>query len=74
MTIRPAAWSARQAGRAELWRLALVQALAAHSGAAAAVGLRSSISFNTRGLRLMVSGYGGRAPELLLLLLRKAGC
>ena len=60
-----------QAARAELWRLTLLQALAEQSALAARGGLKCDVSFNTRGMRLMVSGYSQRVPSLMALLLSR---
>ena len=55
---RPTTATPRQAARAELWRLTLLQSLADVSGPAARAGLKCDVSFNTGGMRLLVSGYG----------------
>ena len=56
---------------AELWRLTLLQAIAETSAAAARAGLKCEVSFNTKGMRLLVTGYAQKAPRLLILLLRR---
>lgn len=68
---RPAMGGERQGAWAELWRLTLCQAAAREMVAAARAGLRSDVSFNARGVRLIVSGYGQRLPSLLIALLRR---
>merc|ERR1740123_613397 len=67
----PAAAKKRQAARAELWRWTLLEALAEEAEGAARAGLRWDLSFNTRGLRLLVSGYAPRASLLFLDVLRR---
>ena len=67
---RPAAAGPRQQARGELWRLTLLQALAP-TAAAAAAGLKLDVSYNTRGLRLVVSGFSQKLPQFLLFVLRR---
>jgi len=69
---RPAAAGPRQQARGELWRLTLLQALAPTAAAAAAAGLKLDVSYNGRGLRLVVSGYAQKLPQFLLFALRRA--
>ena len=68
---RPAAAGPRQQARGELWRLTLLQALAPTAAAAAAAGLKLDVSYNARGLRLVVSGFAQKLPQLLLFALRR---
>ena len=68
---RPAAAGPRQQARGELWRLTLLQALAPTAAAAAAAGLKLDVSYNGRGLRLVVSGYAQKLPQFLLFALRR---
>ena len=67
----PASASVRQAARGELWRLTLLQALSEQSAASNRGGLKCDVSFNTRGMRLIVSGFSQRLPKLMALLLRR---
>ena len=64
---RPAAatTTARQRARAELWRMTLLQALSSSTAAAARAGLKVDVSFNARGVRLLVSGYAQRLPQMV---------
>jgi len=62
--------SAREAARAELWRLTLLQALSPQTALAARAGLRADVSFNTEGLRLAVSGYAQKLPRFMVSLIR----
>ena len=71
LSSRPSAAGPRSAIRAELWRLTLVQALAEPSSAAARAGLKCDVSFNDRGMRLLVTGYAQKLPRLMILILRK---
>ena len=68
---RPAAAGPRQQARGELWRLTLLQALAPTAAAAAAAGLKLDVSYNARGLRIVVSGYAQKLPQFLLFALRR---
>ena len=70
---RPAAatTTARQRARAELWRMTLLQALSSSTAAAARAGLKVDVSFNARGVRLLVSGYAQRLPQMVDLALRR---
>ena len=65
-TARPAMATAEQAARGELWRLFVQQALAPQAALAARAGLKFELSFNSHGMRLAVSGPGGRVRPLLL--------
>jgi len=47
------------------------QALAPTAAAAAVAGLKLDVSYNVRGVRLVVSGYAQKVPRLLLLALRR---
>lgn len=67
----PAAASPRQAARAELWRLTLLQTLSETLSAASRAGLQADISYNTRGLRLLCSGYAPELPRLMSTLVRR---
>lgn len=67
----PASASVRQAARAELWRLTLLQAFSEQSAASTRGGLKCDVSFNTRGMRIVVSGFSQRLPKLTALLLRR---
>ncbi|KAL1507931.1 hypothetical protein AB1Y20_007535 [Prymnesium parvum] len=60
----------REAARAELWRLTLLQALSPQTALAARAGLRADVSFNTEGLRLAVSGYAQKLPRFMVSLIR----
>jgi len=68
---RPAAASSRAAIQGELWRLTLLQAVSQQAAAAARAGLKCDVTYNARGMRLLVSGYAQRAPHFLLLLLQQ---
>jgi hypothetical protein len=68
---RPAAADVRAAIRGELWRITLLQDLAEPAAAAARAGLKCEISFNQRGMRLLVAGYGQQLPRFLLFALKK---
>jgi hypothetical protein len=68
---RPAAADAGAALLAELWRITLLQALADRAAGATRAGLKYEISFNNKGMRLLVSGYGQQLPRFLLLVLQK---
>ena len=71
LSSRPSAAGTRAAIQAELWRLTLVHALAEPSSAAARAGLKCDVSFNDRGMRLLVTGYAQKLPRLMILVLRK---
>ena len=57
--------------RGELWQLSLLQAVSAQTAAAARAGLRADVTFNTNGLRLVVSGYAQKLPRFMVTLLRR---
>jgi hypothetical protein len=71
LSSRPSAAGTRAAIQAEIWRLTLVHALAEPSSAAARAGLKCDVSFNDRGMRLLVTGYAQKLPRLMILVLRK---
>ena len=70
-TPKPSSATVREAARAELWRLTLLEALSETTGQAAVAGLKCDLSFNNRGIRLVVSGYSQRLPKYTALLLRR---
>ena len=67
----PSTASIRQAARAEMWRLSLLQEIAELTSLAAYGGLKCDVSFNTRGMRLIVSGYAQRLPKFMARLVRR---
>ena len=67
---RPCTAFAQSAAQAELWRLTLLQSIAASTSSAARAGLKCDLSVNEKGVRLLCSGYAQRLPQLMTLLLQ----